>query len=323
MVAGAFENGPVFIRNARLAGQEGPLVLVSTVLIFASFAIFVLISVLGPRLRLPLRRVWPGFEKRLSSPSSAKVKDGIALTVFLFFCGLPSLFTAVPGLAALLGGTAASALTGVGVWSGFWISIAYSYGIGLSATLLNLVVGFPMAVLIARRRLGAHFGALLDSLINVPIVIPSIALGVSLNYFWSAFGSLPELWVLILVHTSITYTYFVRAMVAAIEYVPEELEDVARTLGSRPFEVFRKIVLPLTKYSIFAGSIMVLTRSVDETGATIAVARQVKTAPVLLAEWISRPDMYGPSTVGLGVSILVFSAFISLLLMRLVLRRSA
>jgi ABC-type spermidine/putrescine transport system permease subunit II len=110
-------------------------------------------------------------------------------------------------------------------------------------------------------------------------------------------------------------------MSAAIQGVPTELEEVGRTLGGRPFETFRKIVIPLTKYSIFSGAVMVLTRSVDETGATTAVVRTIKTAPVLLVEWIKSPDKYSQSTVGLGILFLVSTAFVSLLAIRLALRR--
>ncbi len=321
VVAGIFENGPVFIRNARVAGQEGPMVLVSSVLIVTSCVIFAAISLLGPRLSFPWKKVWPRAEKDLSNPRSAGIKDGFALAIFCFFVAAPSLFVALPGIMALGDGAAVAALTGAGVWAVFWSSLLTSYIIGIAATLMNLLVGFPMAIIIARRKFGSHITALLSALVSIPITIPSVALGVSLTYFWSAVGDIPEFWTLVLVHTTITYTYFVQAMAAAIEAVPEELEEVARTLGGRAFTTFRKIVLPLTKYSIFSGAIIVLTRSVDETGATVAVAKQVKTAPVLLVDWIRNPTIYSRSTVGLGILFLVLTAFISLLAIRLALRR--
>ena len=322
VVAGIFENGPLLIRNARAQGQEGPMVLVSAVLIISSCLIFAVISLLGPRLRLPTKKVWPHAEKNLSSPKASLAKDSVSLAIFGLFVAIPSLFVILPASAAFADGTIVSALSGSGVWGAFWSSLVNSYVLGISATLMNLTVGFPMAVMIARRRLGPRFTALLDALISVPITIPSVALGVSLGYFWAAFGNLPEFWVLILVHTTITYTYFVRTMSAAIESIPPELEEVGRTLGGRPFETFRKIVLPLSKYSIFSGAVLVLTRSIDETGATVAVAKEIKTAPVLLVQWIQSPNQYSQSTVSLGVLLLVLTAFVSLFAIRLALRRS-
>ncbi len=321
IVAGVFENGPVFIYNARDAMQEGPMVLVSLVLILTSCAIFTIISLLGPKLKFPFKRVWPKYEKNLSSAKSLLVRDTLSLTIFILFVATPSLFITLPAIQALLNGTASDAIAGIGVWSDFWSSLVMSYVIGLAATFMNILLGFPMAIMLARRKLGHRITALFDSLINIPIIIPSIALGVSLSFFWASFGSIPEFFVLVFVHTTITYPYFTRVMAAAIEGIPEEFEEVGRTLGATPLEIFRKIIFPLTKYSFLSGAIMVLTRSVDETGATLAVVDQIVTAPVLLVDWVMNPQKYSSSTVGLGIFFLILTAFISLFSIRIALRR--
>ncbi|MEM2094614.1 MAG: ABC transporter permease subunit [Candidatus Bathyarchaeia archaeon] len=322
VVAGTFENGPVMISNARAQGQEGPMVLVSTVLIITSCTISALVSLLGPHLRFPIKKVWPRAERKLSGSKATLTRDALLLLVFSLFVALPSLYVALPATSALLDGTVLSAFLGRGMWRPFWSSLAMSYIVGSITALVNMLSGFPLAVIVARRKLGHRLTAILEALISVPITIPSIALGVSLRLFWTSFGDLPEFWVLILVHASITYTYFVKTVSAAIQSVPTELEEVARTLGSRPFGVFRKVIVPLTKYSIFSGAVMVLTRSVDETGATIAVAKEIRTAPVLLVEWIRNPEVYSQSTVGLGILLLVLTAFVLLLIIRLFLRRA-
>jgi len=321
MVAGpVFENGPVFIKKAKDAGLEGPLVFVSFILIVASVLIFALIRFLGARLRLPTGRVSPFLERGLSRTRSVAARDGVTLLIFIIFVLAPSLFVSLPATYALLDGTFTEAVSGRGVWGGFWQSMLLSYGIGVVATLINIVAGLPVAIMIARNKLGKTSTTLLDMLVNVPIMVPSVALGVSLSFFWNALGSLPELWVLILSHTTITYTYFVRAMAAAVEGVSAEMEETARTLGGRPLTVFRRITLPLTKYSVFSGAVLVFTRSVDETGAAIAVSRQLKTAPVLLVDWVKGVVPVTASERALGVSFLVLTSFLSLLILRLVIR---
>lgn len=321
MVAGSFENGPVFIQNAKDAGLEGPMVLVSLALIVSSITVFALIRVAGNRLRLPLRRAWPRIEGDLSSGGSVRVRDSITLLIFGLLVLLPSLFITLPAAGALFDGTLTRALRGEGIWSDYWQSMLLSYGIGIIATLLNIAMGMPVAILIARRRMGQAGSTLLEALVNVPIVVPSVALGVSLALFWRSFRFLPEFWILVLSHTTITYTYFVRAMAAAIESIPEEMEETARTLGSRPLNVFRRIVVPLTKYSIFSGAILTFTRSVDETGAASAVSRELKTAPVLLVSWVRQAVPAGPSDIALGIAFLVLTSFASLLALRLVVYR--
>ncbi len=321
MVAGAFENGPVFIQNAKDAGLEGPMVLVSLTLIIASISVFALIRVAGNRLRLPLRRAWPRIEGELSSRDSVRVRNFMTLVVFGLFVLLPSLFITLPAAEALADGTLMRALRGEGIWSNFWRSMMLSYGIGVIATLLNIVMGMPVAILIARKKMGKMGTTLLEAVVNVPIVVPSVALGVSLALFWRTLGFLPEFWIMVLSHTTITYTYFVKAMAAAVEGIPEEMEETARTLGSRPLNVFRSIVLPLTKYSVFSGAILTFTRSVDETGAASAVSRELKTAPVLLVSWVKQAVPASPSDIALGIALLVLTSFASLLALRLLIYR--
>jgi len=321
VVAGSFENGPVLIKNAKDAGLEGPLSFVSFTLIAGSAIAFLLIKHFGPKLRLPISRVWPETEKRLSRPNAVLARDLASLSIFIFVVIAPSLFVALPSLYALFDGTFMEALSSQGVWSTYWQSMMLSYVIGIIVTVTNMLIGMPMAVLIARRRLGKAATSMMDGLVNIPIVVPSVALGVSLGSFWRAIGILPEFWVLTISHLTITYTYFVRAMSAAIESVPIYLEDTARTLGARPLTVFRRIILPLTKYSLFAGAILTFTRSVDETGAAAAVSEKLKTLPVLLVDWVKGTVAVSRSTQSLGVGILVAVSFIGLLALRLVIRK--
>jgi len=321
MVAGVFfENGPIFIKNARDLGYESPLVFVSFILIVISCGIFATIRLLGPRLKMPIKSVWPVAERKLSSSGVSAVRNTSSLLVFLLLVLIPSLFVALPAFHAVTNGTISQAARGVGIWHGYWQSLILSYFLGVVVTLLNTMVGLPMAVLIARKRLGTTLSSILDVLVNIPLIVPSIALGVSLSIFWKNVAFIPEIGLLTFAHLSITYPYFVRSMAAAIERIDVDLENAARTLGGRPFTAFRTIILPLTKYSLFAGAIMVFTRSVDETGATLAVVTQLRTAPVLLVDWVKGAVEATPLDIGLGCGILVLLSFVILLVLRLLVR---
>jgi thiamine transport system permease protein len=322
IVAGLFfENGPVFIKNAKDASLEGPMVLVSFILILSSVAVFALIRLLGNKVKIPFNRVYPNPETTLSSNLSIKIRNSTTILVFGLFVLIPSIYITKEAFIALTDGTLQKALSGVGVWSSFWQAMSLSYIIAILVTLVNIVMGLPIAILIARKRLGKLTTTLLDAVVNVPIVVPSVALGVSLGYFWRSFNFLPEFWVLVFAHMAITYTYFVQAMAAAIEGIPEEMEETARTLGSKPLHVFRKIILPLTKYSFLSGAILVFTRSVDETGAATAVSQTLKTAPVLLVSWVKQQVPVTDSDIALGIAFLILTSFASLLALRLIVYR--
>jgi ABC-type sulfate transport system permease component len=112
-------------------------------------------------------------------------------------------------------------------------------------------------------------------------------------------------------------------MSAAFERINPEMEEAARTLGAKPFGAFRTILMPLSKYSILSGAIMVFTRSVSETGATVAVVTTLKTAPVVIVDWVKHVVPATPSAIGLGCGILIALSFAILLLLRLLTRGKA
>jgi len=317
MVAGAFENGPIFIKKTEDLGM-GPMVFVSLILIVISCLIFVIINLLGTRLKMPINKVWPLAERKLSDRKIVTFRDSVTILAFVLLILIPSLFVALPAVHAAFNGTINQAIMKVGVWQEYWQSLILSYLIGFIVTLLNTVAGLPMAILIARKRAGRLVSTVLDILINIPLIIPTIALGVSLSIFWKNVPFIPEIWLIIFAHLSFTYPYFVRSMSAAIERLHIDLENAARILGARPFSVFRTIILPLTKYSLIAGAIIMFTRSVNETGATLAVVTQLKTIPVLLVDWVN--GKVPPAEIGLGCGFLIILSFIILLILRLIVR---
>jgi thiamine transport system permease protein len=325
IVAGVFENGPVFIQNITSKFTQGSVIydgsiaLASLLLIVGASAIFAFIRILGPRLRLPIKGVWPGFERKLSYSKASSSRDSATLLIFLAIVLVPSLWVALPAFHAVFTPTLHNALFGVGVWSGYWQSLLLSYLLAATVTVLNIIIGLPMAILIARKRLGALTSTILDVLIMIPLIVPSIALGVSLNFFWKqTFPFVPEILLLIFAHLTITYPYFVRSVSAAVERINVEMEEASRTLGAKPWDVFRTIIFPLTKYSMLSGAIIVFTRSVSETGATSAVASTLQTAPLIIVNWVKGKVPATSLDIGLGCGILILFSFVILLVLRFI-----
>ena len=332
MVAGIFENGPVFIQKISddfkavpprvdQITYEGSLAFASFVLIAISFIIFALIRFFGPKLKIPTKRIWPTFERKLSYSKAETSRNTITLLVFFALVLIPSLFVALPALEAIFTDTFPKALSSEPPWGEYWQSLILSYSLAAIVTILNVIIGLPMAILVARRKAGTFLSAVLDLLVNVPLIVPSIALGVSLKFFWKeTLVFIPEIWLLIFAHLAITYPYFVRSMAAAVERINVDVEEAARTLGAKPLGVFRTIILPLTKYSIFSGAVMIFTRSISETGATLAVVTTLRTAPVVIVEWVRRTAPATPFEIGLGCGFLILFSFIILLVLRLIIR---
>lgn len=330
IIAGAFENGPVFIQRIKddfidgkvtQATYEGSIVFASFILIAVAVTIFMIIRVFGPRLKLPVKRIWPTFERKLSYSTATTSRDSITLLIFFAIVLIPSLFVALPAFEAIFTNTLSNSLSGTSIWGEYWQSLILSYFLAAVVTVLNVLIGLPMAIIVARRKFGTVPSAILDVLVNIPLIVPSIALGVSLAIFWKQnFTFIPEIWLLIFAHLAITYPYFVRSMSAAVERIGVDLEEASRTLGAKPLGVFRTIILPLTKYSILSGAILVFTRSVSETGATLAVVTTLRTVPVVIVNWVTQRVPATSLEIGLGCGFLILFSFIILLTLRLIVK---
>ncbi len=338
VAAGVFLNGPVFIQTVSnqfnsgaisQASYEGATVFASLILIVVSLILFALIRVIGQKMKLPFGHGLASLEKKLSYKKAVLSRNGVALGVFLLIVLVPSLFVALPAFQALATGTTfIDVFTGSGVWASYWQSLFLSYGLAAVVTVLGILLGLPMAILIARKTFGKIVSGVLDTLINIPIIVPSIALGISLKFFWSNISGLPEFILLVFAHLAITYPYFVRSMSAAMERITIDMEEASKTLGAKPFTVFKSIVWPITKYSVLSGAIIVFTRSVSETGATLAVATELQTAPVLIVNWVNSvrtglSTIVGVNelTVGLACGLLILFSFIILLILRLLTKK--
>ena len=86
------------------------------------------------------------------------------------------------------------------------------------------------------------------------------------------------------------------------------MEEAARTLGATNITVFRRITFPNIKQGVIAGSIMVFTRSMGETGATIVVMGAVRTVPVLIVDWVEAAAFQ--SAVFASIIVIIFSAIL-------------
>ena len=293
---------------------NGGLALVSALMIVLALALLVAVKYVAVRLKFPLRRVWPVAERKLSSRPFPRLRDFGALAVLVFFILVPSFFF----LAFLFVAAPTAALD----WGRFWNAVGISFLIGGVATGIDLAMGVPFAILITRGRL-RWLGRILDALVNIPYIVPSAALGISLSLFWSAQKTIvPSLLVLVtLAHVAFTFPFVVRNVVGALEQLDPAAEETARTLGAKPAQVFRRVLLPAIRPAILAGAIMAFTRSLGETGATQAVAGTgIETIPLLIVNIItSRTPQYYEAALAqlalLGVS------FAAILFLRLVIER--
>src|SRR5690606_5409554 len=152
----------------------------------------------------------------------------------------------------------------------------------LAATGLAVLLGTPAAYLLARRKFPGQ--ALLDSLIELPLILPPSVAGLGLLMAFGRRGLLGEPLAALGVNLSFTTaavilaqlfvagSLSVRAARAGFQAVDPELETVAHTLGASPWRTFRRVTVPLALPGLLGGLVMCWARALGEFGATILFA---------------------------------------------------
>ncbi len=314
-----FQTGPTMIGDwkSMLSGNPdlaAPLAFVSILLIILALVLLAALKLVIMKVRLPMGRIWPRPERLLSRGLVPKAKDGGAILFLAFFVLLPSFFIFTYVLSVT-----PTALD----WTPFMDSLVFSFLIAGVVTVVDIALGVPLALYIAKNRNG-KLPAVLDVLVNVPLIVPTAALGYSLGVFWTGQNLIPtyDVLLIILAHVAFTYPLVVRNVSGAVEEVDPTYEETARTLGARPVQAFRRVLYPMIKGSILAGAIMAFTRSLGETGATLAVVANANTAPVYIVGLIRSGGYY---TASLACIMLIVVSYMAMLTLRYITnhRRSA
>ncbi len=175
-------------------------------------------------------------------------------------------------------------------------ALALSIRVAVVATILNALIGIPLAYLLARRVFWGH--ALVDLLVTLPLVLPPTVTGYYLIvllgrrgwlgapvYEWSGWSVAFTWYAAVVAATVMALPLLVRTARAAIESVDRELEKAAFTLGRSEWRTALEVTLPLARNGIIAGLVLAFARALGEFGATLMLAGNIpgKTATVPLA----------------------------------------
>jgi len=160
-------------------------------------------------------------------------------------------------------------------------AIAMSLTTALCSLLLTVACSLPVGYVLSRCRFPGR--ALLDTLVDVPIVVPPVVIGVSLLAFFGTGAGMAVKRALAGVHLSmgsglgivlcqflVSAPYCIRAAKAAFDEVDRELEAVAMVLGCDRWRAFRGVTLPLARNGLVAGGVMAWARAIGVFGPIMA-----------------------------------------------------
>jgi sulfate transport system permease protein len=219
---------------------------------------------------------------------------------------------------------------------GFWDAVtapdarsALTLTLGAAAlvTVLNTVMGTVLAWVLVRDRFPGR--SLVDALVDLPIVLPTIVAGLVLVELYGP--SSP-------VHLNLAYTragvglallfvtlpFVVRTVQPVLAELDREAEQAAASLGASPSVVLRRIVLPALVPAMLAGAALAFTRAIAEFGATVLISGNIpgstQVASVQIFGQVESDNTAGAAAVS---TVLLLTALVVLLAMSFVQRWAA
>ncbi|GAA2940300.1 MULTISPECIES: ABC transporter permease [Micrococcaceae] len=210
--------------------------------------------------------------------------------------------------------------------SALWLSLRT----GVAATALCVLLGVPLAVLMARS--SARVAQLLRALIAVPLVLPPMVGGVALLFLFgrtSPIGQvIDSLWgitlpfstaAVVIAQSFVALPFLVLSVEGSLRAAGNGYEQAAATLGAGRWMVLTKITLPLAAPGLVAGIILCFARAIGEFGATALFAGNApgvtQTMPLAIYTAFNGAGTGRDSAVALSL-LLLATAVVVLLLVR-------
>jgi sulfate transport system permease protein len=157
--------------------------------------------------------------------------------------------------------------------------------VAIVSVLINTVFGIGMAVLIVRYRFPGR--RLLNALIDLPVSISPIVVGIALIFVYGANGWFgPALGragiqiifatpALVLATVIVALPLVVREIIPVLEEAGTEQDQAAQSLGANARQRFWRITLPTIRWALAYGVVLSLARSLGEFGAVRVVSGSV------------------------------------------------
>jgi len=198
------------------------------------------------------------------------------------------------------------------------------------ATIVSILIAVPVAYAISQTEFPGK--DIVDSMLDLPIVISPIALGACLLVFFNTpvgagiddnimkfVFAVPGI---ILAQIIVICALAIRLLKSTFDSIDPRYEQVGRTLGCSKPEAFFKITVPLARDGLIAASILTWARAVGEFGATVtlagATAMKTETLPIAIFLSLASADVDKAIAV---IFVLVIIAIAALLIIRRIIGR--
>lgn len=202
-----------------------------------------------------------------------------------------------------------------------------------TATILSMWVATPLGYLLARFRFPGRM--IVDTLVDIPIVLPPLVLGLSLLILFhlSIGGRQVEGWfrdvlgfpvtfhwpAVVLAQFAVSTAFAVRTMRVTFDQINPRAEDVARTLGCSRGQAFLLVALPQAWRGMVTAATVAWARALGEFGPILVFAGATRMRTEVLSTSVFLELSVGELHSAVAVSLLmVLIAIVVLVVLRLV-----
>jgi iron(III) transport system permease protein len=147
-----------------------------------------------------------------------------------------------------------------------------SFAVSLGAAVLTVALALPVSVLAVRKP--GRASSLLERLTYTSAALPGIVVALAFvfigaNYASSLYQTLP---MLLAAYVTLYVPQAVGSERSSLLQISPKLEEAGRSLGSRPWHVFRRVTLPLLRPGLMAAGAMVFLSVMKELPATLILS---------------------------------------------------
>jgi len=188
--------------------------------------------------------------------------------------------------------------------------------------ILSLWVGVPLGYLLSRYRFPGK--ELLDAILDIPVVLPPLVVGLSLLIlFQTPPGRLLErvfpvtyaIPAVILAQLSVSAAFAVRTLRVTFDQINPRTEQVALTLGCTRSQAFWLVVLPQARRGLLTAGTLAWARALGEFGPILIFAGATRMRTEVLSTTVFLELSVGNLEAAVAVSLLMIVAAMAVLIL--------
>jgi sulfate/thiosulfate transport system permease protein len=214
-------------------------------------------------------------------------------------------------------------------WARFWgtimsprviASYELTFGASLAAGLINAVMGFLVAWMLARYQFPGR--RIVDALVDLPFALPTAVAGIALTTLYAGNGwigrFLEPLGIkvafaptgVLVALTFIGLPFVVRSVQPVLEDLDQQTEEAAASLGSSSLQTFRRIILPTVLPALLTGFTLAFARALGEYGSVVFISgnmpMRTEITPLLIITKLEQYDYAGATALAVVMLVVSF-----------------